>query len=457
MEESNIILFLGRFHPLLVHLPIGFLLFAAVIEITERFKITKGLKNAVPFSLLLGTLSAVAASILGLMLATSGDYNHEALDNHKWAGITTTFIALFAYLLSLDLSIFKAIKQKLYLVLVTIMVVGLSVTGHMGGNLTHGEDYLTHYMPFKKQKEDPLKRPEVTDIAQAEYFADVVHPIIKAKCFSCHNASKMKGQLSFESIETYVKGGKHGNTIVPGDAASSEIMVRVNLEESDKLFMPPKGKTPLTDEEKGIIQVWINQAKADYEVKVVDTKPNDEILALVSGYLKLDGHASGDMVHFNEVSRAQIVALQNEGFTIRELASGSYAYDVVLPSGEGSKENIKEKLDALSKIQDNILWLSLENSGLSDEELKIISNFKNVQLLSIPKNDISDNGIKALSTLKALKSLNVYSTNVDYEGVSSLLTLPELKKIYVWKTGLDQKEITLLEEKHSDLKIVSGI
>ncbi len=391
------------------------------------------------------------------MLATSGDYNYEALDNHKWAGIATTIIALIAYLLSLDLSIFKALKKQLYLVMVTVMVVGLSITGHMGGNLTHGEDYLTHYMPFKKESTDPLKRPEVTDIAQAEYFADVVHPIIKSKCYSCHNASKMKGQLSFESIETYSKGGKHGNTIVPSDAEKSEILVRVNLDEDDKLFMPPKGKTPLTAEEKQIITAWINQAKADYSVKIVDTKPNDETLALVSAYLNLDGHTSSDMIHFAQVPSEQLKKLRDLGFSIRELAADSYAYDVVLPSSFSTKENISEKLSALSEIKNNILWLTLENTGISDENLKLISSFENLRLLNLPKNDISDVGIQELAKLKNLNSLNVYNTQVDYDGVSKLLELAALKKIYVWNTNLDEKEINLLKEKYTELNIVSGI
>ncbi len=458
MEGSNIILFLGRFHPLLVHLPIGFLFFAVVIEITERLKITNGLKNAVPFSLLLGTLSAVAASGLGLMLATSGDYNHEALDNHKWAGIVTTLVALFAYLLSLDLSFFKAFQKQAYLVTISLIVVGLSVTGHLGGNLTHGEDYLTHYMPFKSKKEDPLARPEVTDISQAEYFADVVHPIIKAKCYSCHNASKMKGQLSFESIEAYMKGGKHGSTIVAGDADGSEIMKRVNLPEDDKLFMPPKGKTPLTDEEKAILVAWINDGKADYKVKIVDTKPTEETLGLISNFLHIDGYGANDAtVAFNAVKTENLDAVIKAGFTVRELVAGSNTYDIVLlPSGEITI-NMQEKLKALQGVKDNVLWLSLDKSNIRDEDLDLIANFSKLERLNLANTKVTDEGLKRLGELESLKTLNVYQTKIDFDGVKAVMQLPNLKKVYVWRTGLDKDEIALLEAENHKLKFVSGL
>ncbi|WP_010179133.1 c-type cytochrome domain-containing protein [Aquimarina agarilytica] len=458
MEESNIILFFGRFHPLLVHLPIGFLIFTAIIEVTERFSLTNGLKKVVPFSLLLGTLSAIAASILGLMLATSGDYNHEALDDHKWAGIITTLIALIAYLLSLDLTFFKTVKNKLYLIVVVAMIGGLSATGHLGGNLTHGEDYLTHYMPFKKDVVDPLKRPEVTEIAQAQFFGDVVHPIIKAKCFSCHNSSKQKGQLSFESIEMYMKGGKHGSTIVPGNANESELMLRVNLSEDDKLFMPPKGKTPLTDEEKLIIEYWINKGEANYTTNFVTTEPDEDMLGLVSNYLKLEGHASGDMISFSNVANETIEKLREQGFSIRELAAGSFAYDVVLLTGKSDEKSISEKLETLQSIKDNILWLSLENSGLNDAQVGQLSSFSNLRKLNISKNKgLTDSGLKKLTELKNLESLSIYATQADVASIEALSVISKLKNIYVWKTNLDEKEIAAMQHKHKQLKLVSGI
>ena len=45
--------------------------------------------------------------------------------------------------------------------------------------------------------------------------------------------------------------------MVAGDPASSELLKRVHLPEEDKEHMPPKGKTPLTDDETAVLAWWI--------------------------------------------------------------------------------------------------------------------------------------------------------------------------------------------------------
>jgi len=50
-EVSDIVLFFGRFHPLVVHLPIGFLFFAFILEVFARWKGNKVITEAVPLAL----------------------------------------------------------------------------------------------------------------------------------------------------------------------------------------------------------------------------------------------------------------------------------------------------------------------------------------------------------------------------------------------------------------------
>ena len=63
MDSSvpDLVLFLGRFHPLLVHFPIGFLFFAFILEIFGRRKKIPQLIDAVPLALLCGAISALLA------------------------------------------------------------------------------------------------------------------------------------------------------------------------------------------------------------------------------------------------------------------------------------------------------------------------------------------------------------------------------------------------------------
>ena len=59
-DASEIVLFFGRFHPLVLHVPIGFLTLAFLLEICSRFRRFHHFKPAVGFVLLLG------AAVVGL-------------------------------------------------------------------------------------------------------------------------------------------------------------------------------------------------------------------------------------------------------------------------------------------------------------------------------------------------------------------------------------------------------
>ena len=67
--------FIGRFHPLLVHLPIGFLLLAGVVELLSRLKCfaDAGISRLMPALLALCVLStggAIATYILAVSIST---------------------------------------------------------------------------------------------------------------------------------------------------------------------------------------------------------------------------------------------------------------------------------------------------------------------------------------------------------------------------------------------------
>jgi len=90
--------FAGHLHPLIVHLPIGFLLLAILFELASYFKKYQHLKSAVSFTLFLGFVSAIVACVSGYVLSLAGDYDYQRLGNHKIAGI---FVAIVSGLLFL--------------------------------------------------------------------------------------------------------------------------------------------------------------------------------------------------------------------------------------------------------------------------------------------------------------------------------------------------------------------
>src|SRR5690554_2079276 len=95
-ETSDIVFFFGRFHPLILHLPIGFLVIAFTLEVLSRFEKFRQYRFAVGFVLLLGAVTAVVTAAMGYMLAQEGGYNEDLLALHQWSGLAVAIAAIVA-------------------------------------------------------------------------------------------------------------------------------------------------------------------------------------------------------------------------------------------------------------------------------------------------------------------------------------------------------------------------
>ena len=88
---------IGNFHPVLVHLPIGIIIFAFVLEIYQRFRPKEKLAGAIKLALGLAALSALASIGTGLLLESNGAYDEELLFRHKWMAISLTAVTIFLF------------------------------------------------------------------------------------------------------------------------------------------------------------------------------------------------------------------------------------------------------------------------------------------------------------------------------------------------------------------------
>ncbi len=442
-EASDFVLFLGRFHPLVVHLPIGFLFFAFVLEIYSKIKKDTTFTKGIPLALFSGAMSAVIACVLGYMLSLSGDYSENALDIHFWFGIATTIVAFVAWLIRIDKIKFNSSKAiKTNISSLALIVILLSVTGHYGGNLTHGSDYLTKYAPFGQKEKQVVAK--VTKIEDAVLYTNLVDPILENKCTSCHNSDKRKGGLMLHDSISIVNGGKNGPVLVAGDASKSELVRRVLLDPNHDDFMPPEGKTPLTAEEIAILTFWINQTDANFSAKMGTLESPENILKTASGILGLDESSKKTLAKLDVVDAAILNDLKSEGFQIRELVFESNLFDVVLPSKtikEANKTEIDKKLQKLAQIKEHILWLSLEDNFINDAHLKTIGNFSNLQKLVLSNNPITDTGITALVKLTKLNSINLYNSNITNVSLKTLSEIKNLEKIYAWRTKIKKEDL----------------
>ncbi len=444
-EATDFVLFLGRFHPLIVHLPIGFLFFAFLLELYSKWKNSPALTSAIPLALLSGAISAALACILGYMLSQGGDYSEDTLDIHFWFGIATTIITFLAWLIRVEkINLPKLNNIKSNISLLTLIVVLLSITGHYGGNLTHGSGYLTKYAPFGKEKKHPLA--PISKIEDAKVYSYLVNPILENKCTNCHNTDKKKGGLMLHDSISILKGGKNGDVLIAGNASKSELVRRVLLNPHHDDFMPPEGKTPLTEEEITILTYWINNANADFESNIGSIETPDQVLEIASNMLGLGSKKKGevDLPTIGAIDDAVLNDILSEGFNLRELVYESNLYEVLLPPNtiaESNADQLDIKLQKLSKIKDHILWLYIENNQLNDSHMKLINQFQNLQKLVISKNHITDTGVLEIKNLSNLNSINLYKTSITKKSLEHFSKMENLKKVYAWQTKILEKDL----------------
>ncbi len=246
--------FLGRLHPMIVHFPISLLFVALLMEGIAWKKKIVDWQPAIRVLIVVSAISSALSVVLGLLLANSGDYGDTILPIHQWTGIATMILASIT-----ARTYFKNTKtlQKSFLMLTTVSV---TVAGHFGATLTHGEDYLSGALPSRavsNQKaisfadvEGPL------NVSQIQELNLEVRTILAHNCYSCHGRAKSKGQLRLDTKEFLFKGGEDGVVVVPGQPKKSELIRRINLPRHDKEKMPSKGER-LSNAEIEILESWV--------------------------------------------------------------------------------------------------------------------------------------------------------------------------------------------------------
>ena len=261
--NNTFVFFIGRFHPIILHLPIGGLAALFVMEIINSYRPQLNLDSACSILLWFSVITVIPSAILGFVLASSGNYDDELLNLHKWLGWLTALVCVW-------LLYFNSKSKKTYRVFLYTNVIFLLFTGHFGGQLTHGKDYLTKYMPISMKKVlniDDERNYLVVDrkidslSTGATYYTNQIKPIIENYCYKCHGQEKQKGDMRFDNIDWDMVNGF--------DAEKWNMMLNeINLGE-----MPPSDELQLSEDDRRILVDWIteNLDKAA-EAKETDSK-----------------------------------------------------------------------------------------------------------------------------------------------------------------------------------------
>lgn len=454
MEETpGILIFLGRFHALVVHLPIGFVCIAVLIEIFFRRSKEVDVRPLVTFIWLLAALSATVSVVLGYFLSLQGGYDDNTLRWHKWAGILLALTIHVCYFAK------KYRWQKPWTKYITPVFLGictllLIVTGHYGGSLTHGSEYLSEYKPGSLSEllggssENGGTVKKISSLDSADIFTDAVMPILKAKCVSCHNAEKKKGELVLSSFEEMLKGGEDGPGVVPGNLEKSGIYYRITLPQDHKKFMPTDGKKPLTPQQVAIIKWWIEK-QAPKAALIHTLQPDSAMRKTFTSYFGITENTSSLDIDVPPADTKAIENLNKSGFQVSALSAKSNLLQATF-NGAGTN---KIDLTGLTAVKEQLVWLKITNAGKLDEALSILGQLTNLRKLTLNDCEIIDEKTGELSTLTNLEILNLYGTKLSVKSVEALLQLKKLRHLYLDGMNLDSLVMTRLSAQYPKVKI----
>lgn len=439
--------FIGHLHPLLVHLPIGVLVLAFLFYWLMRLKAYAFLSKVMTLTLLTGTISAFLSCITGYVLSLDGDYAPGLVGWHQNMALLTTMLSLGWFYV-------MATEQQEWVrhVAAIVCMLGIMVTGHMGGSLTHGEGYL--FGGSTDEEDSVTARKPGPDVQAALAYKDLVQPLLKEKCVSCHGPNKQKGKLRLDIPENILKGGKNGDAIKAGNALESEMIKRLLLPKGDDGHMPPEQKPQLTEKEIALLHWWVASG-ASFDKKVNELSQTDSVKKLLVSFQGTSSLATPDIpaASVKPAPAEALQALKQRGAVVIPVAANSNYLSVNFITVEKFND---ADIRLLEPIKEQLAWLKLSGQPVSDSALKIIGSCKNLVRLYLDHTNITDAGLGSFQSLQELKLLNCVGSAITAKGINELKGLKKLQQLYLFQTKISGQEMISLQSNFPTTKIDTG-
>lgn len=431
---------LGRFHPTITHLPIGFMVLCVLLFLKDRKKkeYTVLLTTLVLWTGIAGAL----ACITGYLLYWSDGYSYMTVRSHLWLGIITTIFCFLVYgrWKSGIHSDLRNIPLGLFLGLGLILI---TLTGHKGGNLSRGSDYLVQPLPMELKKMlgfQVTEKLQVTLTSEnweaSDVYADLVNPILNNKCVSCHGPEKSKGGLRLDSKEGILAGGENGPVVRLHDLENSELISRVELPEYEEGHMPPEGKEPLSKSEIKLLKAWIEKGHPfDGTIGSLAFEPST-----IEPFIFRDAAGLYPKDTLPVASEIQKDNIRKAGLYVESLSTDTSW--LVVSALNKPDFSVSDTL-LLNPIIQNIVELDLSHTQIDDSVYSYLSKISNLTVLNLSHTAVTDNNIEQLAKLKYLKRLNLTFTSVSDSLISKLEDLTGLNTVYLFGTAIIPDSILL--------------
>jgi uncharacterized membrane protein len=443
--HTNWTLFLGRLHPLLVHLPIGFLTILAAVELAACLARFRGAAQARGIILAATAGAAVLSVVAGLMLSSAGGYDPHLLFWHKWAGITlATFVVFTA------IAHYRR-RHRAYGGLLVATLALLVPASHFGGSMTHGPDYLTAYAPawIRSLAGRPTHRPAaavpaVADASQAHLYADLARPVFAQDCVSCHGPDRSSGRLRLDSLDAIHRGGQSGPAV--GDAGL--VLARISLPTDDARHMPPADQPQPTADQLAVVRWWIAAGAQDQPLAAAHPSPDQAELVARLLHVPAPPPPPTDLPR-PWADIAPVVADLSARLRVT-LAPTAVDQPWITCSARTLAAFNDHDLQALAPVARNVTSMDLAGTAVTDAGLKALTAMVNLRQLHLERTRVTDAGLPALAPLAKLEYLNLYGTGVTDAGLPALRPLTSLRRLYVWRTRVTPATAAAFARSHVD-------
>lgn len=419
----------GRFHPILVHLPIGFMVFGVILIFLFGKKYA-AYSPIIQLAFLLGGISALLASISGFLQYQNEGYSWDTVNFHLILGVLTTLLSCGLWY---HLKKAAATPTQLKIKGASLLMI-LTVTGHLGGNITHGENYFTEVLPPGIQSflgadngiAEPLVLP-ADNWEEVEFYTGAIQPILDQNCRSCHNPKKLKGELDLSSFKGVQKGGEDGAILEAENADESELFTRLILPKDHDDHMPPKDKRQPRKEEIELIKAWI-EAGASEKAKLGDSKIN---VSLVEPFFKKNEIPFYPIVEVAKLPLDSISKLRDQGFFAEIIKKDSPLLKIScvnFPAFSDSDWHL------LQSAKDQIVYLDLTRTAITNAIFDQIALLPNLTVLKLNKTTVDGSTLEKLVNNKNLKLLYLNQTSVSFDKLALLDAHPTLENVYAFDT-----------------------
>lgn len=471
----------GRTHPLAVHLPIGLVFGAFLVESLRMLQRRNTASPFTPVALWLGALGSVASTVTGLAFAEE----HGGGDDlfwHRWLGILATVALLaLAWMVSRATRAAKDDGAQVTPVLrgsllaCTLLVAWV---GHLGGNMVWGEDYVLE--PLKEAAAGEEGEGKGGDAASAvgrsgaapatpgaaavgaaddrmTFYATKVLPLLESRCYECHGNGKRKGGLRMDVRKSVVSKNEDGAWIAqPGDPAHSLLIERCLLPAEDDEAMPPEGDR-LKASELDVLRAWIESGVVMPELPDSGEAAPKDGTGREGGARGVTAGREGSVTGLEPLSAGEIseaASLRAKGINAVPVSAGASTFVVSMPGG---KDVGDDDLSAIYPIAGRIEELSLARSGVSDAAMMSVPSMPMVRTVRVDNTKLTDVGITALlsRTLDA-ETVNLVGSGAS-DGVFAVLEkLPNLKRVYVFDTAVTAAGIDRFRAQRPGVQVVVG-